>query len=174
MRLPMMIALIVFASPLSAQIPGDNASDADYDAFMELAAEVKPYRAERLISIADFNERKAKPDALILDARSEWAFKEGHIKGAVNLPLSDFDAQSLAKIIGDNPDREILIYCNNNFNDDVRPVILKTGRTVLTIPTFIGLYAYGYKNIWELTGTLDLDAPEVDWVKEDRSLKPAR
>jgi phage shock protein E len=165
MRLPLMIALLAFAAPLAAQIPGRNAPEADYDAFMALAAEVKPYRSERLISIADFNKRKAKSGALILDARSEWAYKAGHIKGAVNLPFSDFDAKSLAKVIGDNPDREILIYCNNNFNDDVRPVILKTGRTVLTIPTFIGLYAYGYKNIWELKGALDLNAPEVEWVK---------
>jgi phage shock protein E len=164
MRL-LLIIICFLAWPVAAQIPGRDSPEADYDAFMALATEVKPYRAERLISIADFNERKAKAGALILDARSAWAFKEGHIKGAVNLPLSDFDAKSLAKIVGSNPDREILIYCNNNFNDDVRPVILKTRRTVLTIPTFIGLYAYGYKNIWELKGALDLNAPEVDWVK---------
>jgi phage shock protein E len=165
MRLLLIFALAMLAAPLTAQIPGRDAPEADYDAFLALAAEVKPYRSERLISIADFNTRKTKANVLILDARSEWAYKQGHIRGAINLPLSDFDAKSLAKIVGDNPDREILIYCNNNFNDDVRPVILKTGRTVLTIPTFIGLYAYGYKNIWELKGALDLNAPEVDWVK---------
>jgi rhodanese-related sulfurtransferase len=50
---------------------------------------------------------------LLLDARSASAYKAGHIKGAVNLPFTDFTAASL-DVIGKDANRPILIYCNND------------------------------------------------------------
>ena len=134
----------------------------DYAAFNQLTSEVAPYRARRLITLADFKVRAQKPDVLILDARGETAFKEGHIKGAINLPLPDFNEASLVKLIGDNPNREILIYCNNNFSNNVRPIPTKARPLALNIPTFINLYGYGYRNIYELGEAVDMNAPEVE------------
>src|SRR3546814_4676551 len=54
---------------------------------------------------------------------SDLAFQRGHIKGAVNLPLTDFTAESLAEVIGRDPNRPILIYCNNNFSNHQSPEI---------------------------------------------------
>src|SRR3546814_18933626 len=87
----------------------------DYRAFQALAASVAPERAQRLIAFDAFKAEAAKPGTLLLDARSKDAFQRGHIKGAVNLPLTDFTADSLAEVIGRDPNRPILIYCHHHF-----------------------------------------------------------
>jgi rhodanese-related sulfurtransferase len=50
-------------------------------------------------------------DTLILDIRTAADFKKGHIKGAKNIPLSDF-AASVDKLAVDK-DKPVLIYCNS-------------------------------------------------------------
>ncbi|MCH7862010.1 MAG: rhodanese-like domain-containing protein, partial [Proteobacteria bacterium] len=92
------------------------------------------------------------------------AFARGHIAGAVNLPLTDFTAESLAAAIGPNRDRPILIYCNNNFSNHRAPVPLKAAPLALNIQTFINLVGYGYANVWELADVVNFDDPKVGWV----------
>ena len=50
-------------------------------------------------------------DVLILDVRAAADYKNGHIKGAKNMPLSDF-ATSVEKIAADK-DKTVLVYCNS-------------------------------------------------------------
>lgn len=159
--LPLTLALM--ATPLAAQDSGSPLID--YAGFRDLTAEVQPVRSERLIPLSEFKARAGQPNVLILDARSAQAFAEGHITGAINMPLPDFTAESLAQVIGANPDREILIYCNNNFTNNRRPVVTKALPLALNIQTFINLYGYGYKNVWELGEAVDMDDPRVGWVK---------
>ncbi|HMS20394.1 rhodanese-like domain-containing protein [uncultured Sphingorhabdus sp.] len=156
------LALFLLTTPLAAQDAGSPLID--YAGFRALTSEVQPVRSERLVSLAQFKARAARPDVLVLDTRSAQAFKEGHIAGAINLPLPDFTAESLAEIIGTNPDREILIYCNNNFTNNRRPVVTKALPLALNIQTFINLYGYGYKNVWELGEAVDMDDPRVGWT----------
>ena len=157
--------ILLQSAPAGAQQSGSPLID--YSGFKDLTGEVQPYRSTRLISMADFKARAARGDGLLLDARSAAAFKAGHIAGAVNLPLPDFTAEALAEVIGSNPDREILIYCNNNFTNNHRPVVTKALPLALNIQTFINLYGYGYKNIYELGEAVDMDAPEVGWVSAE-------
>ena len=82
MRHILTLMALVLAAPLSAQSTGSPLID--YSGFKDLTVEVQPYRSKRLITLADFQSRAAKDDALILDARSAAAFKAGHLKGAVN------------------------------------------------------------------------------------------
>jgi len=137
----------------------------DYHGFAALTAEVAPYRAQRLLSLADFSKRRRDRHVLLLDARSAAAYKAGHIKGAVNLPFTDFTAASLAAVIGKDADRPILIYCNNNFRNNVRPVVTKALPLALNIPTFINLVGYGYRNIWELGEAVDMNDPAIEWQR---------
>lgn len=153
--------LLSLAAPLAAQ--PDN-PQIDYAGFRRLAAEVQPYRQARLVDWAAFSAMAARQDVLILDARSESAFAAGHIAGAVNLPLTDFTAQSLSRVIG-RADRPILIYCNNNFSNDAAPVVLKRVALALNIQTFINLYGYGYRNVRELNEVVDFNHPAVRWVR---------
>ncbi|MBK8197501.1 MAG: rhodanese-like domain-containing protein [Acidobacteria bacterium] len=136
----------------------------DYAGFLELSGEISAYRQSRLVDLETFNAMKADPNTILLDARSLGAFSLGHIDGAVNLNFSDFSAGMLAEVIG-SKDRRILIYCNNNFTDNVAPVMLKSAPLALNVPTFINLYGYGYENIYELDGAYSIEDADIDWVR---------
>ena len=61
------------------------------------------------------------------------------------------------------PDKNtrILIYCNNNFRNAERPFPTKLPSASLNLSTYIALYNYGYRNIYELADTLDLRASKL-------------
>ena len=88
-------------------------------------------------------------NTIILDSRSAEAYEMTHLKGAINLNFSDFTEEKLAKVIPNKKTR-ILIYCNNNFQSIYAELGDKDSSLALNIPTFINLYGYGYKNIYEL------------------------
>ena len=155
------VALVMFAAPLGAQ---DRNPQIDFAGFRQLTERVSDYREDRLLSWADFEVAAKQPGTLILDARSADAYAAGHIRGAVNLPFTDFTAESLARVIG-NRDRAVLIYCNNNFANDLPPVPKKAVELALNIQTFINLVGYGYPNVRELNEVVDITDPKIGWVK---------
>lgn len=167
------VGLALCAAPLTAQesvsvsvqANGDTAMpQVDYAGFQDLTIEVAIYRQKRLLERETFFAKAAENGAIILDTRSAAAFQAGHIKGAINLPFSDFTDEKLAKVLGKDTSRPILIYCNNNFSDNRQPIALKAAPLALNIPTFINLYGYGYKNVWELDGVMP--TADVDWVAD--------
>lgn len=158
-------AALCFAAPLLAEMPAPGSPLIDYQGYEKLARDVGPYRKKRLVSLDQFNSLARARGAIVIDARSESAFREGHIAGAINVPLPDFTAERLAQVIGPDTNRRILIYCNNNFRNNVRPVVTKALPLALNIGTFINLVGYGYRNVWELGEAVDLNDPEVNWVK---------
>ncbi len=151
------------AAPVAAQIRGNP--QIDYAGFRRLAGEVEPYRQTRLVDWAQFDRLRGQRDVLILDARSAEAFRRGHIRGAVNLPFTDFTVGSLARVIGRNRNRPILIYCNNNFSNNRAPVMMKSIQLALNIQTFINLVGYGYRNVRELNDVIDFNDPRVRWTR---------
>ncbi len=160
------LALIIPSTPSTAEPKQRIGSPLiDYDGFAGLTQEVRPHRSKRLLPVKAFMARAAKPEVLLLDARSKDAFAAGHIRGAVNLPFTDFTAESLAEVIGPNRDRAILIYCNNNFTDNKYPVATKAIQLALNVQTFVNLYGYGYKNVWELGDAVASNDPRIGWVK---------
>lgn len=141
-----------------------TAAQIDYQGFRGLAGEVEAYRAERLVNLAEFRRMAREPNTIVLDARSADAYAAGHIAGAINLPFTDFTDQSLRAALRD-PNVRILIYCNNNFSNNAQPVMLKRIELALNIQTFINLYGYGYRNIYELGDVVDFNDPAVGWVR---------
>ncbi|WP_162559019.1 rhodanese-like domain-containing protein [Sphingorhabdus sp. EL138] len=137
----------------------------DYAGFLQLTEQLSEYRTGRLIDLDRFNIVAKQPNAVILDTRSAAAFAQGHIDGAINIPFSDFTEEKLTKILGEKS-RPILIYCNNNFRDNVPPIVLKRAPLALNIPTFINLYGYGYENIYELDGVTHIADPRANWTGE--------
>lgn len=158
---------MLLALALLLAVPNDPAPNpqVDYAGFATLTREVHTLRAPRLLDFAAFKAKAAEQGTLILDARSADKFAEGHIAGAVNLPLTDFTAEALAQAIGPNRDRPILIYCNNNFSNHRAPVMLKKAALALNIQTFINLVGYGYANVWELRDVVDFEDTRVGWVR---------
>jgi phage shock protein E len=158
---PFGAAMLLIAA--TASFAEDRNPLIDYAGFQQLTGDVAPYRQSRLLSWGDFEVAARQPGALVLDARSADAYAAGHIRGAVNLPFTDFTAASLAGVIG-NRDRPILIYCNNNFSNNKVPVQTKAVQLALNIQTFINLVGYGYPNVRELNEVVDFTDPKVGWV----------
>jgi len=157
-------AFIAIAQTQPRQIAMQNSAAAiDYPMFLKLSAEAHVYRKDRLVSKSTFLEMASRPNTLILDTRSKEAYDQGHIEGAVHLNFSDFTEGKLAKVIGDK-DRQILIYCNNNFAENETPFLRKKVELALNIPTFINLYGYGYKNIFELEDSVSMTDPDMKIV----------
>ena len=78
----------------------------------------------------------------------------------MHLNFSDFTAAKLAAVIPDKNTR-ILIYCNNNLEDDSQNFPAKSMPLALNIPTFINLYGYGYTNIYELSSLVSVTDPRL-------------
>lgn len=133
-----------------------------FDDYLNLVNEVSAHRKSRLISLDEFLKQSKTTGVVILDTRSDSMYLSKHIKGAIHLNFSDFTQQNLAKLIP-NTQTKILIYCNNNFNNDpinfadkafVPAKLDKVNKSItlaLNIPTYINLYGYGYKNVYELS-----------------------
>ena len=148
-----------------------------FDDYESLMAEVKEHRKARLLELADYLEMANQQDVIILDARSEAMYKSKHIKGAINLNFSDFTQETLAKIIP-TFETKILIYCNNNFQDDTKNFPTKVSMQkikenkgggekeltlALNIPTYLNLYGYGYKNVYELNEILSVNDQRLEF-----------
>ena len=158
---------LLAAAPLAAETfpPPDNPA-IDYPGYQSLVGDVRDYRAQRRLGWEEFAKRARAQGALLLDARSEAAFRRGHLEGAVNLPFPDFTAASLKAVIGKDAARPIYIYCNNNFTNDAAPVPMKAAPLSLNVQTFVNLYGYGYRNVWELADSIDFTDPRYGWIAE--------
>lgn len=177
----------VTTSALFAQEPIPNRL-IDYPKFLQVANEVSQYREQRRVTEEEFLKMAAEPETLILDARSPDKYALVHVAGAENLSLTDFTAEELAKRIPD-PTTRILIYCNNNFENEPIAFASKMAPTSLNLYTFNSLYHYGYRNVYELgplvniqktklplAGTRTLDGKALPLSPEElaASMKPAR
>lgn len=144
-------------------------ANVDFDAYEKLIPQVKAHRKSRLVDLPTFLKMAEEKGTVILDTRSDSLYKRKHVKGAIHLNFADFTQPNLLKLIP-NADTRILIYCNNNFIDDAANFASKTVIPVmvnkkiapislaLNIPTYINLYGYGYRNVYELSelvSTLD-------------------
>lgn len=164
MKTSILLTLITFTMCLSSEhdLPEYPKAKVSYSDFENLVKEVKAHRKERRIDCNQFLEKSKADNVIILDTRSKEMYDRKHIEGAVHLNFSDFSQNNLAKIIPDK-NSTILIYCNNNFDGDethfFSKVIIpeptqeekaKKRTLALNIPTYINLYGYGYKNVYEL------------------------
>lgn len=162
----LMLPLVLAALPAAAQERTAN-PQFDYAGFSQLVEELGPVREAHRLPWALFAARAKAEGAILLDARSASAFARGHLKGAVNLPFSDFSAETLREVLGADTNRPIYIYCNNNFRDHRPPVILKAAPLALNIPTFVNLHGYGYTNVWELADLIGTTDAGVEWVSSE-------
>jgi hypothetical protein len=127
----------------------------DYNGFLTNAVQVGKLRQERRVSERDFIEMSQEVDTIVFDARSDAKYQMLHIKGARHLSLPDITQAELAKVIPTKTTR-VLIYCNNNFENEPAAFPGKAVRASLNLYTFNTLYSYGYTNIYELGPLIDI------------------
>ena len=160
MRNLILIAVIAYSVTLTAQ-PKQPVeypkSDVNYSEFTKLTVEAEKHRETHMASLDEFIKWSKEKDVIVLDTRSKKMFEMKHVKGAVHLNFSAYTAGKLAEVIP-SKDTKILIYCNNNLDQDPMYFARKMAPLALNIPTFINLYGYGYQNVYEL----DRLVPTID------------
>jgi hypothetical protein len=141
-----------------------NANPAiDMPGYLQVSREAAEHREPRRVTEEEFIRMSREPGAVILDARSREKFDELHVKGAMSLPFPDIAVESLNAAIPDKSTR-ILIYCNNNFANAEGPFPAKIARASLNLSTYIALYSYGYRNVYELGPLIDLKESKLPFV----------
>jgi len=135
----------------------------DMPGYLQVSRDAAEHRASRLLSEEEFIRMSRAPGTVVLDARSREKFDELHVQGALSLPFPDIAIESLRAAIPDKGTR-ILIYCNNNFANAEGPFPAKIPRASLNLSTYIALYSYGYRNVYELEPLIDLKASTLRFV----------
>jgi Rhodanese-like domain len=195
-RIVAISVMILTASTGLAQVTNYPKAKVSFDDFKGLVAEVETHRASRLVDLNTFIKMSKEPGVIILDSRSAFRFDRIHVKGARHLAFTDFTQDNLAKVIP-SFETTILIYCNNNFDgnqtDFASKVALprpKSGKAVaaqfaaqerpimmaLNIPTYVNLYGYGYRNVYELHELVKVSDPRIAFegsILEQKPLLPA-
>jgi hypothetical protein len=134
----------------------------DMDGYLRISAEAAKYRESRRLTEDDFIKMSREKGVVILDARSREKYDELHIKGSVNLSFPDITVESLNRVLPDK-NTSILIYCNNNFRNAESPFPAKMAAASLNLSTYISLYTYGYRNVYELGPLLDIDKSKLEF-----------
>jgi len=202
MNVKILAALAIFLVPMIGWAQDTPLSLAKYPLakvsfhdFKELMAEVETHRESRLIDFDTFLAMGKEPGVVILDTRSSFRFERIHLKGAKHLAFTDFTQENLGKLIPD-PATKILIYCNNNFEGNQTDFATKafvsnllTGPKIATqivsqekprmmalnIPSYINLYGYGYRNVYELHELVDVNDSRVEFegsIVANAALRP--
>ncbi|RYD39142.1 MAG: rhodanese-like domain-containing protein [Verrucomicrobiaceae bacterium] len=157
--------LAATAFPLFGQQVRIHNPAIDYEVFSRLTAKIAPIREKNRVTEEVFIAMAAEPGTVVLDARTRNLFENIHIKGAIHLALTDFTEEALLKVIPDKSTR-ILIYCNNNFENEPEFFAGKFATVALNIQTFINLHAYGYKNVYELGPLLDVNTTRIPFKRK--------
>ncbi|HMF27384.1 MAG TPA: rhodanese-like domain-containing protein [Candidatus Cybelea sp.] len=150
------IASLALVLSAVAREPGDLANPSiDMAGYLAVAATAAAHRESHRVSEREFLRLAREPGTIILDARSREKYDELHVIGALNMSFPDIAIGSLRQTIPNRSTR-ILIYCNNNFVDAEGPFPMKLPAASLNLSTYIALYTYGYRNVWELGPRLDI------------------
>lgn len=187
--------MLVLSNAAQAQSTNYPKAKVSFEDFKGLVAEVETHRASRLVDLNTFLKMSREPGVIILDSRSTFRFERLHVRGARHLSFTDFTQDNLKQVIP-SFETKILIYCNNNFDgnqvDFASKVALPRPRSnraeasqfaaqakplmmALNIPTYINLYGYGYRNIYELNELVNVSDPRIafEGTVADGKAKPA-
>lgn len=163
----------------------------NYDDFKGLVQEVESHRKERLVNLDDFLKMSKEEKVVILDTRSDFRYDRKHVKGAIHLSFTDFTQENLNKLIPDPNTKILIYCNNNFIGDQVDftskvaggdrvegvrigPGVFEVGASenqilsnrkpimlALNIPTYINLYGYGYRNVYELDELVNINDPRI-------------
>ena len=151
---------------LASFIPFASAQESnpaiDMEGYLRVSMAAARHRETRRIAEQEFIRMSREPGTIVLDARSRQKFDELHVRGAINLSFPDIAVESLARTIPDRNTR-ILIYCNNNFQNAEGPFPTKHPSASLNLSTYIALYNYGYRNVYELGPLIDIKASRLEF-----------
>lgn len=94
----------------------------------------------RQISQEEAKEMMDTQDVVVLDVREQSEYDEGHIPGAVLLPVGSIDGETAAAVIPEK-DSTVLVYCRSGNRS-------KTAAAALAELGYTGIYEFGGINTW--------------------------
>ena len=166
-----LLAILGFFAALSAAAQGGTDTSRpiinpaiDEAAYLRVVGDALGHRARHRLSEAEFIRMSREPGTIVLDARSKAKFDELHVEGAINLSFPDIAVESLAEALPDK-DARILIYCNNNFSGAEGAFPSKLPSASLNLPTYVALYDYGYRNVYELGPLIDVESSMIPFAR---------
>jgi len=163
--LPTAALALACVAPAFAAEPIPNPA-IDMKAHLEQSQQAAVHRESHRVSEAEFLRMMGEPGTVVLDARSREKFDELHVRGALHLSFPDITVESLYRLIPDRGTR-ILIYCNNNFANAEGPFPRKIASASLNLSTYIALWSYGYRNVYELGPLIDLERSILPFESSD-------
>ena len=158
-------SILLFPVALRAEPTEPANPRIDYPGFQRLVETSGPVREAHRLSEEAFLGMMLRPGVVLLDARTESRYRSLHIKGAVNLPFTEFTAESLAAVIP-TFDTPVLIYCNKNFAERLDAFPTKFAPASLNVSTYNALRAYGYARIYELGPLLKVAESRLPFAGE--------
>lgn len=149
--------LALLLAGLAGVAPGDGPDNPAIDmrGYLRAARQAAEHRETRRLTEEEFVRKSREPGTVVLDARSADKYAELHVRGALSLPFTDMTVESLGRLLPDKT-APILIYCNNNFANAPEPFPTKLPTASLNLSTYIALWTYGYRNVYELGPLVDL------------------
>jgi len=167
LRLAAGLALALLLSGAAVPAPSEAPARIDNPAidmkgYLRVANEAAAHRERHRLSEAAFRRMSREPGTIVLDARSRERYELMHVKGAVNLSFPDIAIETLERTLPDKSAR-ILIYCNNNFLNGREAFLSKAPDASLNLSTYIALYGYGYRNVYELGPLLDVRSSKLEF-----------
>ena len=170
----MLAASFALVASVAAAAPPPN-PEIDVRGFLADAHAAAALHESRRVDEATFVRMMREPGTVVIDARSREMYARRHVAGAVSLSLPDFTEATLARAIPRRTTR-VLIYCNNNFANDLEAFPLKAAPASLNLPTRVALYSYGYRDVWELGPYVDVASTPIPLVPAPRavSVEPRR
>ena len=120
----------------------------------------EPLTREAVARLTTADNELVSAQTSIRGARAELE-RVTRIVDAAELPSENFLVHLL-------PDRNarILIYCNNNFANAPGPFPTKVASASLNLSTYVALYTYGYRNVFELGPFVDLKESKLPEAAE--------
>ena len=161
-RIPLclMVSASIWISCLRAQSETIPNRLIDYEGFQKIVDTSEKERQTHRLTESDFLSAMNEQNVVLLDARSASMYRLRHVKGAVNLPFTDFTAASLSAVLP-SKNTKVLIYCNNNFLGSPVAFASKMPPASLNLSTYTSLKAYGYDQIYELGPLLDVKTTKI-------------
>ena len=86
-------------------------------------------RSYRSTSFAELAEARARGAIAVLDVRRDDEWAEGHVDGAVHIPLHDLDTR-----LGEVPDGEVWVYCASGYRASIAASLLdRAGHQIVAV-----------------------------------------
>jgi rhodanese-related sulfurtransferase len=89
-----------------------------------------------LVSIQEVRDASTRPNVVLVDARLPAAYDQGHIPGAVNVPVNLDDDSRRSAVEGVGKDNEVIVYCEDRscpFSDEIAVRLVADGFSAVKI-----------------------------------------